>query len=370
MKTRDQDLIRPSITGITPYSPGKPIVEVQRELGLTDIIKLASNENPLGPSPLAIEAMERAIREVRLYPENGAPALRQALAEKHGLPPDQIVVGRGSDEVIHMIGLAFVNPGEEVIMDEPPFTLYEVTAQLMGGVQVRVPLRDFNCDISAMAGRLNERTKVIFIANPNNPAGTVVRQAQVDEFMRRLPPRAIAVFDEAYREYADDPDFPDALRYVRDGANIIVLRTFSKIYALAGLRIGYGMAPPHLAKWLSATREPFNISNVAHDAALASLQDPGQVARSVQNNAQGKQYLYAEFRRLGLEFVPTQANFIFVNVGRDCCEVFRALLRRGVIVRTCDIFDYPHHIRVTIGAMEQNRRFVQALEQVLAEVPA
>jgi len=370
MKTRGEGLIRPCVAGLTPYSPGKPIAEVQRELGLTDIIKLASNENPLGPSPLAVEALERAIREVRLYPENDSPALREALSKKHGVPPDQIVIGRGSDEVIHMIGLAFVNPGEEVIMDEPPFTLYEFTAQLMDAVQVRVPLRDFTCDISAMAERLNERTKVIFIANPNNPMGSIVRQAQVDAFMRRLPPTAIAVFDEAYREYADDPEFPDTLRYVREGANVIVLRTFSKIYALAGLRLGYGLAPAHLAKWLRATREPFNVSNVAQEAALASLQDADQVTRSVQTNARGKEYLYAQFRRLGLDYVPTQANFILVSVGRDCREVFSGLLRRGVIVRTCDIFEYPQHIRVTIGTMEQNRRFVEALELALGEVPA
>jgi histidinol-phosphate aminotransferase len=365
MNSDDEQLIRPSITGLTPYSPGKPIAEVQRELGLSDIIKLASNENPLGPSPLALQAMERAVREVRLYPENDAPVLRQALSEKHGVPPEQIIVGRGSDEVIHMLGLAFLNPGEEVIMDEPPFTLYEFTAQLMGGVQVRVPMRDFACDIEAMAQRLSERTKIIFIANPNNPAGSIVRRQQIKEFMQRLPSGAIAVFDEAYREYADDPEFPDSLEYVRRGANAIVLRTFSKIYALAGLRIGYGMAPLHLAKWVARVREPFNVSSVAQEAALASLQDANQVARSVKVNREGKEYLSREFERLRLKHVPTQANFMLVDVGRDCREVFRGLLQRGVIVRTCDIFGFPNHIRVTIGTMEQNQRFIQALEQAL-----
>lgn len=365
MKPEDDDLIRPGIEKLTPYSPGKPISEVQRELGLTDIIKLASNENPLGPSPAALQAMQDALREVRLYPDNDCHDLRQALSRRLGFPPEQIIVGRGSDEIIHMIGLAFLRPGEEAIMPEPPFTLYEFTTQLMGGVQVRVPLRDFTYDLPAMAEKLNARTKLVFLANPNNPTGTIVRKDAVAQFMSQLPPKTIVVFDEAYREYADDSEYPDGLDYVREGANALVLRTFSKVYALAGLRIGYGVGPPHLMKWLHNVREPFNVSSVAQAAALASLDDEQQVRRATQTNREGKRYLYAEFERLGLKYVPTQANFIFLDVGTDSRAVFEQLLRRGVIVRTGDVFGFPTFVRVTIGTPEQNRRFVKSLEEVL-----
>jgi len=365
MKPDDDDLIRPSIRGLTPYSPGKPISEVQRELGLTDIIKLASNENPLGPSPAALRAMQEALEEVRLYPDNDSYELREAVSKRLGFPPEQVVVGRGSDEVIHMIGLAFLRPGEESIMPEPPFTLYEFTTQLMGGVQVRVPLRDFTYDLPAMAERFSEKTKLVFFANPNNPTGTMVRKDAVAKFMSELPPQAIMVFDEAYREYVDDPEYPDGLDYVREGANALVLRTFSKVYALAGLRIGYGVGPPHLMKWLQNVREPFNVSSVAQAGALASLDDEDQVKRAAEANREGKKYLYAEFERMGLRYVPTQANFIFVDAGKDSRAVFSQLLRRGVIVRTGDIFGFPTFVRVTIGTPEQNERFIRALEEVL-----
>jgi histidinol-phosphate aminotransferase len=362
----DESLARPAILRLQPYSPGKPIEEVEREYGLTDIVKLASNENPLGPSPRATAAMERALGEVRLYPDNECYLLTQALSRHLGFPEQQIVLGRGSDEVIYMIGLAFLCPGDEVIVPVESFSQYPFTAQLMGVDIVSVPLRDYRYDLPAMAERFTPRTKAVFIANPNNPTGAIVRQREVQEFLDRAPANCVVVLDEAYREYVEDPDYPRSFEWVREDRNVIVLRTFSKIYALAGLRVGYGVGSERLMGYLHRVRAPFNVNNVAQAAALASLGDADQVARSLSVNREGKAYLYREFARLGLRAAPTEANFIFVDVGRDSREVFSGLLRQGVIVRTGDIFGYPTHIRVTIGLPEQNSRFIAALEKVLA----
>lgn len=363
----ERKLTRPCLDQLTPYTPGKPIEEVQREFGLTDIVKLASNENPLGPSPKAVEAMRRAAEGVRLYPDNDCYHLRRALAKKLGAPPEQVLIGHGSDELIHNIGLAFVNPRDEVMMGAGPFSQWEFTAKLMDGKPVYVPMKeDFRYDMDEMAARLSERTKLVFIGNPNNPTGAMATEAELSRFMEAIRDGTVVVLDEAYYEYVDDPDYPDSLELVRQGRPVIVLRTFSKVYALAGLRIGYGATTPELADALERVREPFNVSSVAQAAALASLEDGDQVARTVALNREGKAYLYAEFQRLGLAYTPSQTNFVWVDVGRDCREVFAELLRRGLIVRTGDIFGAPTHIRVTTGTAEQNRRFVLALEEVLS----
>ena len=360
-----EGLIRPEVAGLRPYSPGKPIEEVEREFGLKDIIKLASNENPLGPSPAALAAMQEAVTQTRLYPDNECYHLRRALARHLEMPEDTLIVGRGSDEVIHMLGLAFVRPGEEVMMCQPPFTLYEFTAQLMGAVQVRVPQRDFRHDLPAMIGRLSERTKLVFLSNPNNPTGAMITRSEVAAMLAALPPQAILVLDEAYYEYVDDPEFPTSLDYVREGKRVVVLRTFSKIYALAGLRIGYGIAPADMMRFLHQVREPFNVSSVAQAAAVASLGDPDQVVRSRELNRHGLRYLCREFERLGLPYVPSQANFVYVDTKVPCRPLFIELLKRGVIVRTGDIFGHPTHIRVTTGTREENQRFITALEEAL-----
>lgn len=365
------DLIRPEIESLKPYSPGKPIEEVQREYGLTDIIKLASNENPLGPSPLALEAMRKAIEHTRLYPDNDWYHLRRDLAQRLGLPPEQVVVGRGSDEVILWIGLAFIRPGDRCLMPEGPFSQYEFTTRLMGGECVMVPMRDYRYDLPEMARRLDQRAKVVWIGNPCNPTGTIVTVDEVAAFMERVGNGCIVVFDEAYFEYVEDPHYPDTLTMLEEGAdNIIILRTFSKVYSLAGLRIGYGFGPAALIEHLLRVRAPFNVSSVAMEAARASLRDHNQIERSVKLNREGKEYLYAELQRLGLAYAPTQANFVLVDVGRDCRQVFEGLLRQGVIVRTGDIFGLPTHIRVTIGLPEHNARFIAALEQALAAAGA
>ncbi len=359
-------ITRPCVSQLTPYTPGKPIEEVQREYGLTDIIKLASNENPLGPSPSAVEAIRAAASGVGLYPDNDCYHLRRALATKLDFPPGQILLGHGSDELIHNIGLAFISPGDEVMMCTGPFSQYEFTAKLMDGAPVFVPMQDFRYDTREMARRLTPKTKVIFIGNPNNPTGTIVTRSELTGLLASVPKTTVLVMDEAYFEYVDAPDYPDSMALVREGRRVIVLRTFSKIYALAGLRIGYGATTPELADALERVREPFNVSSVAQAAAVASLDDPDQVRRTTRLNAESRQYLYREFDRLGLKYTPSYANFVWVDLGQECRAVFTELLKRGVIVRTGDIFGAPTHIRVTTGLPEQNQRLVAALEAILA----
>jgi len=359
------DLVRPCVKGLTPYVPGKPIDEVRREFGLTEVIKLASNENPLGPSPRAVEAIRAAAADIRLYPDNDCYELRRALSQHLGVPGGQILLGHGSDELIHNLGLAFISPGDEVMMCCGPFSQYEFTGKLMEAALVQVPLVDWAYDLKAMARRLTDSTKVVFIASPNNPTGTIARKGELAEFVNALPPTAILVMDEAYHEYVDDPDYPDSVAMVREGRNVIVLRTFSKIYALAGLRMGYGVTTPELAAAMEAVREPFNVSSLAQVAAVASLSDPEQVARTKRLNAESKERLYRGFEELGLPYTRSQANFVWVEVERDCQEVFLALLRHGVIVRTGDAFGAPTHIRVTTGTRAETEKFLAALGQVL-----
>jgi histidinol-phosphate aminotransferase len=348
------------------YQPGKPISQVQREFGLDEVVKLASNENPLGPSPLAVAAMQEALKETRLYPENDCPQLIEALGKHLGMPEDHLIVGRGSDEVIHLIGLAFLNPREEVVMADPAFALHESTAIVMDADPVQVPLKNYTHNLQAMQEAITPKTKLVFITNPHNPTGTIVTKREVDRFMEGLPDGILVAFDEAYREYVISEEFPDSLEFVRQGRNVVVLRTFSKIYALAGLRVGYGIAPPHIMQHLWRVRQPFNVSSVAQAAATASLSDEDQVARSRRVNEEGKRYLEREFARLGLNYAPTEANFIFVDLQRDSVVAFRQLLKEGVIVRTGDIFGFPTHIRVTVGTREENEKFISALEKVLS----
>jgi len=353
MKSPDE-LARECIKSIRPYSPGRSAP-----------IKLASNENPLGPSPRALVAMEKAIRETRLYPVLPSAELTDAIAEHHDVPPECVVVGAGSDEVIYMLGMAYVIPGEEIVISSPPFATYCLIAPVMGAKLVMVPAKDYRHDLPAMAAACTERTKLVFISNPYNPTATIVTRAEVDRFLADVPEQTIVVLDEAYFEYVDDPDYPNALDYVKQGLNVVSMRTFSKIHALAGLRIGYGVAPAALAKYLLLVREPFNVSGVSQAAALASLEDYAQIERAVALNREGKAYLCGQFDAMGLTYAPSQANFIFVDIGMDSVEAFDALRARGFAVRTGDIFGMATHIRVTIGTQEQNEQFIAALKEVL-----
>lgn len=355
-----------NILSLKPYHPGKPIEQVQREHGLTDIIKMASNENPLGPSRRAIEAMQGACSRVGLYPDASCYELRQALSAHLEIGPECIVVGNGSDELIHYLGLAFLRPGDEVVQANPTFVRYESTAVLGQCRCISVPLRSHTHNLDAMADAFTDRTRLVFIANPNNPTGTISTRQELDRMLDRMPPQALAVLDEAYFEYVDDPDYPSSLDYVRAGKNVVVLRTFSKIYGLAGVRVGYGISTPPLAGYINQVREPFNVNLVAQAGALASLKDPEQSPRSQRMNREGKAYLYGVFDQMGLATIPSWANFIMVDVGQPAREVCRGMERRGVIIRSGEPFGMPDFVRVTIGTMPECERFVHALKEVLA----
>jgi len=360
-------LVRESVRQITPYSPGKSSKEVMEELGIEEVTKLASNENPLGTSPKAIEAMQRALQDVYVYPDPNWVDLRRTLGEFYAVDPEGIIIGRGSDEIIHMMGLSFISPGDEVIYSLPAFALYPFTTTLMAGVHRCIPSANHEHDIRAIAGAITDRTKLIFLANPCNPTGTMLTAEAIAWFMDQVPDHCLVAFDEAYYEYVDDPAYPDTLQYAREGRHCISLRTFSKAYGLAGLRVGYGIAHPEVAKAIRLSCEPFNVGLLSLAAAEAALGDREHVERSVAVNREGKQYLYAEFERLGLQYLPTQANYIFVNTGIDSRVCFDRLMRRGVTVRTGDIFGYATWVRVTIGTREQNGRFITALEEAIAE---
>ncbi len=359
------------VLDLKPYQPGKPIEEVKRELGLTgEIVKLASNENPLGPSPAALAALAETLPRLALYPDGGCHDLRAAVSAKWGVPGDHLIFGNGSDEVITLLGVTFLQPGDEVVIGDPTFVLYEAAAVVNGAWAVKVPLTrpGFVHDLAAMADAFTDRTRLVFIANPHNPTGTMVDRQAVDALLARLPSRALLVLDEAYSEYVEAADYPRALDYVRDGAPVVGLRTFSKMYGLAGLRVGYGIADPRLIALMNQPRSPFNVNLAAQIAATAAINDDAFVDRARQTNDEGRQVLEAAFDRLGLPFTPTFANFILVDVKRPCRPVFDALLRRGVIVRTGDVFGLPTHLRVTIGTPGQNARFVDALEAVLGDI--
>lgn len=356
---------RPEIFNLKPYVAGKPIDEVRRELGIEDIIKMASNENPLGPSPKAVQAILNILNDAHIYPDSNNFYLKGKLASFVNHDINGIIVGNGSDELLKLIAETFLNKDDEVIYAEPSFVEYEFTATIMGAKNIKVPVLDFIHDIEAMQKAITAKTKIIYICNPNNPTGTIVAAEQLDKFMAAIPKDILVIFDEAYFEYADNPDFVSGLKYLKTGSNVIVLRTFSKIYGLAGLRIGYGLTKPEIAGAIERVTEPFNVNLLAQVGATAAIDDQEHVARSKEMNQKGKEYLYQEFTKMGLNYISTEANFIFVDTGKDSKEVFAKLLKLGVIIRTGDIFGYPTFIRVTVGNPEQNKRFIAGLKQVL-----
>lgn len=362
-----KDLGRDTVLTIKPYVPGKPIEEVESQLGITGVIKLASNENPLGASPLAIEALRGVLDSVHHYPDSNCYYLKQELAAQLGCRNENLIIGNGSDELLKLIAETFLNPGDEVIYAQPSFSEYEFVSRIMDANTIAVPLKpDFSHDLEAMAQRIGPRTKLIFICNPNNPTGTIVKQQELVSFMEKVPPSTLVVIDEAYQEYVTDPSFPQTLDYLGDSKKkAIILRTFSKIHGLAGLRIGYGISSPEIISLVHLVREPFNVNLPAQEAARASIRDQAHLQRSKEMVLTGRDYLYRVFDQLGLKYIPTQANFIFLDIEQDSREVFNALLKEGVIVRTGDIFGYPSFIRVTIGTPEENKRFVVCLCKVL-----
>ena len=363
------DLANPQLRNLPVYEPGKPIEETARELGAhpNEIIKLASNENPLGPSPKALAAMRGTLAAANLYPDGGGFYLREALAGKLGVNRDQLILGAGSNEIIEFLGHAFLDRGDEIITSEHAFVVYKLVAAGFGARTIEVPSPDFRHDLDGIIAALTPKTRLIFIANPNNPTGTLANQGELDRFMDRIPPRIVVVFDEAYYEYLDNP--PDTLRFIRAGRNVITLRTFSKIQGLASLRVGYGIARPELIQVLHKTRQPFNVSGLAQVAALAGLDDDEHRRATKRITDDGREYLQREFAAMRLRFVPSVANFVLVNVG-DGAKTFRALLERRIIVRALKGYNLPAWVRISIGTMEQNRRCIAALKEILASAPA
>jgi histidinol-phosphate aminotransferase len=357
---------RNTVETLEPYRPGKPISEVKRELGLTDVIKLASNENPLGCSPKAVEALIKWTQEVSLYPDGNCTELRNALAKRFNLDPGQFLFGAGSDQILEIIAQTYINPGDTTITCWPSFSRYEAVTRIMDGRMIRVPLKkDYSFDLEGILNSITDNTRIIWLCNPNNPTGTIITAEEQKAFLERVPKHVLVVLDEAYYEYARGGDYPKSVELLERYDNIIILRTFSKAYGLAGLRIGYAISHKEIIELLNRVRGPFNVNAAAQAAALAALDDQEFVQRSVQNNEEGKRYLYQAFEEMGLEYIPTYTNFIMVNVEKDSVEAFRALLQKGVIIRSGDIFDMDTWIRVTIGTPEQNRRFIQALKEVL-----
>jgi len=356
------------VLGLVAYEPGKPVEELAREMGLqpSEIIKLASNENPLGPSPRALEAMKACLERSHFYPDGGGWALRNAIASRLGLSRENVILGNGSNEIIEFIGHAFLKPGDEVVTAGHAFAVYTLMAQLFGAKTIEVPDPGFTHDLDAMLAAITPRTRQVFIANPNNPTGTMVDQAAIDRFMSRVPDHVLVIFDEAYYEFLDNP--PDVVRFVREGRNVVIMRTFSKIQGLANLRIGYGLAPEKMATVLQKTRQPFNANGIAQAGALAGLDDESHMARTREITIEGRDYYQAEFARMGLTFVPSSANFVLLRVG-DGDRVFRELLQKGVIVRAMRSYKLPEWIRVSVGTMEQNRRFIAELRAIDQAVP-
>lgn len=355
-----QQLVKPSVLKQPVYEPGKPIEDVARELGLdpASIVKLASNENPFGPSPVALAAATRALQQSELYPDGGCFALRQKLAATYNLTSDQFVIGNGSNELIELLGHVLLGPGDEVVMGNPAFVVYKLVALLFGATPVEVPLVDHRHDLGALLEAVTPATKLVFLPSPNNPTGTANTQEEIFAFVRALPPHVVFAYDEAYAEFLENP--PDLRPLIAEGRKVICLRTFSKIYGLASLRVGYGYTTSELAALLNRVRQPFNVNAIGQAAAIAALDDKTFAADVARKNREGLVQLEAGFRQLGLEFVPSVANFILVKVG-DGARVFDALQRRGLIVRPMKPYGMPAWLRITVGTHAQNVRLLAEL---------
>ena len=362
------DLAVPGIRRVQPYVPGKPLAELEREYGVTNAIKLASNENPLGPSPLALAAARAGLHDVARYPDGGCFALKAKLAACLGVHENQIIIGNGSNDLLEFAARAFVTPEHEVIFSEHAFAVYPIVTQLVGARARIASARDWGHDLEAMRGLVNERTRLIFIANPNNPTGTWLAAKALENFIGSLPSHVMVVVDEAYFEYAQDayPDYPDAMQWLNAYPNLIIARTFSKVYGLAGLRIGYGVAHPEVANLLDRVRQPFNVNSLAQRAAEAALGDEEHLARSLEVNRQGMKQLTEAFTAMQLPFIPSAGNFVCVDVGRPAAPLYEALLREGVIVRPVANYGMPNHLRITVGLPHEHERCIAALQKVLA----
>jgi histidinol-phosphate aminotransferase len=365
-------LFRDALGPLVPYEPGKPVEEVQRELGLERVVKLASNEGQFGPFPAALEAIARGAPELNRYPDGGAYRLRRALAEQHGVAAENVALAAGADAVVMYLSLATLDPGDEVVCGWPSFPSYVLDAIKLGAEPRRVPLTEHRYDTERLLAAIGPRTKLAYLCNPNNPTGTAIGRDEVDDWFERVPAHVLTVLDEAYFEYVDDPAYPDGIeRYLKEGRRVLVLRTFSKIYGLAGLRVGYGIGPRDVVEAIGKVRNAFDINQTAQDAALASLGQDAEIGRRRTLTARGRAALESACRELGLTTAaPAAGNFVYAEVGDDARPVFDALLREGVIVRPLAPFGAPGAIRVTVGTDEENELFAAALARVLEAAPA
>jgi histidinol-phosphate aminotransferase len=367
-----EGVLRRALDAVRAYEPGKPVEEVQRELGLERVVKLASNEGPFPPFPAALEAIERTAHELNRYPDGGSYVLRAALAERHDVPFEEVAVGAGADGLIDCVSQATLDPGDEIVCGWPSFASYVIDALKLGAVPKTVPLVDHRYDVDAILDAIGPKTKLVFLCNPNNPTGTMNTRAELDSYFERVPGHVLTVLDQAYFEYLEDPEYPDGIEeYEKAGHTVLVLRTFSKMYGLAGLRVGYGVAPPELVTAIGKVRRAFDVNQQAQAAALASLGWPEEVERRRRANAEGLEYLERVLREHGFDpATPSVTNFLFFEVGDDAGRLFEQLLHEGVIVRPMGAFGAPGAIRVTVGTPEENEFFAEALGRVLSPSPS
>ena len=359
-------LVADYIARLVPYVPGKPMEELERELGIKDSIKVASNENPLGASPKAVAAVRAALKSLNRYPDGNATLLKEKLAHKLGVKPEMIVTGNGSNEILELAAATFMQAGDHAVISEHAFVVYDLAVESRGLAKTVVaPGKNFGHDLAAMAKAVTDQTRLLFIANPNNPTGTMAGRAEMDALLESLPEKVIVVLDEAYSEYVEDPDYPDGVELVKRGARVIATRTFSKIYGLAGLRVGFGVMSQEMADYMNRVRQPFNTNSLAQVAAAAALDDEAFVRRSRATNRRGMKFLYKEFRRLKIEYIPSVANFVLMKSPKDAKQLYDQLLHKGVIVRPMGGYRLPQWLRVTVGTTRENRRFIQALEELL-----
>ena len=355
----------PAVAAIQPYEPGKPIEELERELGIHEAVKLASNENPIGPSPKAVQAVREALAELNRYPDGGSFALRHKVAERHKVTPGHIFMGSGSCEIINLLAFLFLRPGLNSVSSEHAFAIYPLATAATGAAYRTVPMRDgYAFDLDAIAAAIDDNTRIVYLGNPNNPTGTIYRRAEWKRFLEKVPQRIVIVADEAYFEFVRDAEYPDSLED-HDGTRMLVtLRTFSKIFGLAGVRVGYAVARPDIVTLLNKVRQPFNVTSLAQVAVIAGMDDVEHVNNTLRVNREGMEFLEREFKKLQIGYVPSQANFILAEVG-DGRAVFDKLLHLGVIVRPMGGYGFPRHVRISVGLPEENRRLVAALEKIL-----
>jgi len=363
---KPEALVLPTVAALHPYEPGKPIEELQRELGIGEPVKLASNENPLGPSPMAVAAMRAALAEVNRYPDGSCWAVSHKIAARHGVDPEQVFMAGGSVEVLNLLAFLFLRPGLNAVFSEHSFAIYALATAAAGGSGKAVPMKDgYYFDLDAIAGAIDANTRIVFLDNPTNPAGSIFKRREWERFLARVPEHVVIVADEAYFEFVRDIEYPNSLEYHDAGRMIVTMRTFSKIFGLAGVRVGYAVARPDLVQLLHKVRQPFNVTSLAQVAVMAGMDDHEHVRRTLEVNAEGMQYLEREFRRMGLAYVPSHANFILAEVGEGKA-VYDRLLRLGVIVRPMGGYGWPRHLRISVGLPQENRRLVAALEQAIA----